>query len=82
MKPFKSVLHFLITLASMIGFLSGWVFFAHSRKPIQPAQAQVLAPLPPLQPIQTFNSASSGLQVIQPAPVVRSFGSAFITRAS
>ena len=82
MKPFKSFLHVLITLASLIGFLSSWILLAHSRKPVQTVQAQVLDPLPPLQPIQSFDSTSLGLQVIAPLPVQRNFGSDFITRGS
>lgn len=82
MKSFKTVLHVLITFASVIGFLSGWAMLAHSRKPIQPVQAQVLDPLPPLQPIQTFNNNSNGLQVLSPLPQRRGFSSAFMTGGS
>ncbi len=89
MKPFKIVLHILITLASVFGFLSGWMMLAHSRKPVQAASPvgslAPLAPLPalqPLQPIQTFNSSSSSVQLIQPLAPQTSFIPAFVTRGS
>jgi hypothetical protein len=62
MKNFKNSLHILLTAASLLGFLGGWATLAHSRKPIQPVQAQggqTLDPLQPLAPIPAFNSAAS-----------------------
>jgi hypothetical protein len=82
MKNFKTVLHVIITFASVIGFLGSWATLAHSRKPIQPVQAQVLEPLPPLQPIQSFNNGSNGLQAISPSSRQRGFSSAFMTGGS
>jgi hypothetical protein len=82
MKTFKTALHFLITLASLVGFLSGWMILSHSRKPIQPISAQVLEPLPPLQPIQSFNNGSNGLQFTVPLSQPRNFSSAFMTGGS
>lgn len=64
MKNFKTMLHILITCASLFGFLGGWATLAHSRKPTtgqsqtQP-QTQEIDPLPPLDPIPAMNSATA-----------------------
>jgi len=82
MKNFKNILHILLALASVFGFLGGWATLAHSGKPVQPASAggQALEPLPALAPLpamnlNTNNSGGGGqLNIIAPAqaPVRRS----------
>ena len=79
MKNFKSVLHLLLTFASLLGFLGGWATLAHSRKPIQPTSGangstQAIDPLPPLAPLPALGSVSAsnnnngGLFSIAPSP--------------
>mgnify|MGYP001768107231 CR=1 FL=1 len=80
MKPFKTGLHILISLASIVGFLGGWVALAHSRKPIQPQPA--LAPLPALAPVGVFGNNDSGIQTASPRHRSRNLSSAFTTRGS
>ena len=74
MKNFKNILHYLLTLASLLGFLGGWATLAHSRKPAQTvsAQTQVVEPLAPLDPIPDLgittnaNDNGNGLNIIVP----------------
>jgi hypothetical protein len=82
MKSFKTFLHFMITGASLAGFLGGWVVLAHSPKPVQPVLQQVLQPLEPLPPIGQVNSEGSPLQSFLPARPSRGFSGAFVTRGS
>lgn len=83
MKNFKNMLHILISIASVFGFLGGWATLAHSLKPTQPvsAQGQAILPLPALAPLpsmnlnpSTNNNAGSVQQftIIAPAPSLRS----------
>jgi len=84
MKNFKNILHILLTLASLFGFLGGWATLAHSGKPVQPVSTgggQTLDPLPALAPLpemnlnaDTNNNSGGGLNIIAPAqaPVRRS----------
>lgn len=76
-------------IASLLGFLGGWILLAHSGKPAQPAQAAPLlstpAPIPTLAPLPFANNGSSSqIQPIQPIqqpsfnfnfPPMRTFGS-------
>jgi len=92
MKIFKKLLHVLITVGSMIGFLLGWAVLAHAGKPVQSGQGQpsqqALAPLPPLPPIQSIQVGSvsdgSQLQFFDPQGQVSSsfFSPGFTTRGS
>ena len=91
MKLFRFALNIWITLASVLSFLLGWVALAHSPKPVQPAQVQIVSPaalptLIPLQDLQSGVSTDNGVQTFQvqpstsyfnsaPAPVFRSSGS-------
>jgi hypothetical protein len=83
MKNFKNILHLLLALASVFGFLGGWATLAHSGKPVQPVSTgggQALDPLPALAPLPAMNlnaaadSSGGGLNIIVPAqaPVRRS----------
>ena len=84
MKNFKNILHILLALTSVFGFLGGWATLAHSGKPVQPVSSggQALEPLPALAPLPAMNlnaaADSSGgggqLNIIAPAqaPVRRS----------
>jgi hypothetical protein len=95
MKTFKKLLHVLIALGSMIGFLFGWAVLAHSGKPVQPggqgvltAPQQALAPLPPLPPIQSIqtgavsNDNSMQFVVPQVRPSAGFFSGGLTTRGS
>jgi hypothetical protein len=75
MKNFKNLLHILLTIASVFGFLGGWATLAHSRKPLQTvSNTQVVEPLPALSPLPamnlnpaTDNSSNGGLTIIAPS---------------
>ena len=82
MKNFKNSLHFLLTIASVLGFLGGWATLAHSRKPVQTtnAQPQALEPLAPLAPLPaigsnstniTNNNNTSGFSIFTPSTTTR-----------
>ena len=62
MKNFKNILHIMLTVTSVLGFLGGWATLAHSIKPGQAVatQSQAVDPLPPLDPIPDINIAASG----------------------
>lgn len=62
MKPFKSFLQFLLSITSLLAFVGGWITFAHSRKPIQPASSQdtTLQPLPTLEPMYGETTSNNG----------------------
>jgi hypothetical protein len=62
MKPFKNFLHILLTITSLFAFVGGWITFAHSRKPIQPASRQdtTLQPLPTLEPMYGETASNNG----------------------
>jgi hypothetical protein len=62
MKNFKTGLHWLIGISSLISFLAGWVALAHSPKPVQP-----LAPLAPLAAIQDPASTNTSSDNNSPA---------------
>jgi energy-converting hydrogenase Eha subunit F len=74
MKTLKNILRWWLSLASVMGFLSGWAMLAHAPKPVpaeqMPALPTPLAPLPPLgsasdagsQP-QSFTISSSQSQM-------------------
>lgn len=77
MKQFYKVgVRIWILLVSVVSFLLGWAFFAHSNKPVAAAQAAqplppggTLPPIPTLPPVGTFNNqnqSSQQLQLIQP----------------
>ena len=92
MKTFKKSLHFLLTFASMLGFLGGWAALAHSRKPVQTTsgtQTQAIEPLPTLQPIPAMGSQASSannnnglLNIITPAQPSRARRPVFTTSGS
>jgi hypothetical protein len=95
MKTFKKLLHVLIALGSMIGFLFGWATLAHAGKPVQPggqgvlaAPQQALAPLPPLPPIQSIQAGAvsndSPMQFVVPQvqPSIGFFSGGLTTRGS
>jgi len=93
MKPFKTFLHILLALGSIVSFLFGWATLAHAGKPVQPGQIQsskqaALAPLPPLPPIQSIQagSVSDGSQLQFLVPQVQSssgfFSQGLSTRGS
>ncbi|GAB4398108.1 MAG: hypothetical protein OHK0031_17870 [Anaerolineales bacterium] len=83
MKYIKIAVRVWIALTSVMSFLMGWAFLAHSPKPIQPQDLRA-APLPALQPLPFENSgnASGGFQLFGPSrvransyPMFRSSGS-------
>jgi hypothetical protein len=92
MKPFKTLLHILLALGSMVGFLFGWATLAHAGKPVQPGQGQssqqALAPLPALPPIQSTigsdSTSNNPLQFLVPRVQTRSNfpSNGFVTRGS
>ncbi len=64
-------------IASLLGFLGGWILFAHSGKPAQSVQAPAINPsssvnspaaIPTLVPLQSLNNneGSSQIQPLQP----------------
>lgn len=67
MKSFKTLLHILITTASLIGFLGGWASLAHALKPAsknaQPAVIESLAPLPAIPPMPAMGASASKASV-------------------
>jgi hypothetical protein len=92
MRFYKTVLHILISIASIFGFIGGWASIAHSNKPShKPSQSKAvqaqeflpaLDPLPALQPIQSFNTVSSGLQSFTPSFRPLNVNPVFITGGS
>ena len=73
MKNFKNILHIMLTVASILGFLGGWATLAHARKPgqIVASQSQAVDPLPPLDAIPDINISSNntnsdGLTIVSP----------------
>jgi hypothetical protein len=64
MKNYKTSLHIMLSVASLLGFLGGWATLAHSRKPIQNTNssstaAQGLEPLPDLAPLPALDGSSA-----------------------
>jgi len=53
MKTLKIVLHYWIALASLAGFLGGWMTLAHAGKPVQSTttSAEMIQTLPTLTPL-------------------------------
>ena len=63
MKHFKFGLRIWITVSSLLIFLTSWIMFGHSPKPISSPQAYVtplptLAPLPPMDGSGTQQQSS------------------------
>ena len=54
MKKLKTILHYWIAVASIIGFLGGWVTLAHAGKPVQPNQQTASLSVPGLQAPQAL----------------------------
>ena len=52
MKTLKTILHYWIAVASLIGFLGGWITLAHAGKPLQPNQPTTSLSVQALQPSQ------------------------------
>ena len=72
MKNYKNMLHVMLTIVSIFGFIGGWATFAHSKKPAQllSGENQTLDPLPPLDAfpnIQADRSNSNSFSVIAPS---------------
>lgn len=67
MKSFKTLLHILITSASVIGFLGGWASLAHALKPAsktpQTAGVEALAPLPDIPAMPAMGASPSNSTV-------------------
>lgn len=86
MKKTKNTLRIMISIASIFGFLGGWITFAHSLKPNQPVSDQALQPLPPLAPIEFGQSSdqqnNGGLTIISPSFQGRRATSMFMTGGS
>ena len=80
MKIFRFALQFWITLASLLSFGLGWMFLAHSSKPVQsvsnptqpanPSSGSTIV-LPTLQPLQTLqlDNGGEGINVFQSPPI-------------
>jgi hypothetical protein len=87
MKPFKFGLRIWITVSSLLIFLTSWIMFGHSPKPISSPQAYIaplptLAPLPPMSGsvnTQQRNSGFSFFSLFNNRPRSRS---TFVTRGS
>jgi hypothetical protein len=87
MKPFKFGLRIWITVSSLLIFLTSWIMFGHSPKPIGSPQAYItplptLAPLPPISGsvnTQQPNSGFSFFSLFNNRPRSRSM---FVTRGS
>jgi hypothetical protein len=60
MKIIKTLLHYWFAIVSVLSFLAGWGFLAHSLKPIQSTQTTTtsILSLPALPPIQAFGSGN------------------------
>jgi hypothetical protein len=80
MKLTKVALRIWIGIASTFGFLMGWMFLAHSGKPVADvaaAQASqdtrsnsvAVAPLPTLPPVPSLDDMTKGTQVQAPQPI-------------
>lgn len=70
MKLFRFALNIWITVASLLSFLLGWVFLAHSPKPAQNTTIAVTSPaalptLTPLQDLQIGGDSGSNFPSLQ-----------------
>jgi hypothetical protein len=87
MKNFKTSLHILLSVASLVGFLGGWATLAHSRKPLQTTGSDTttqtqLDPLPPLPALDANTASSSngsGFFSVAPQQQTRRRSRAFFT---
>lgn len=69
MKFIKTTLRAWIALTSVMSFLIGWAFLAHSPKPYQPQELRV-TPLPALKPLNFGgNNSAGGFQLFGPSRV-------------
>jgi hypothetical protein len=85
MKSYKAFLHVIITLGSVFAFLTGWASLAHSLKPVQPVQKQVISQLPPLPPVGQVdlnNSSGGTYQSYTPSNNSNYYQPSFMTRGS
>ena len=92
MKFFKLTLRAWITLTSLAGFLFGWVFLAHSPKPIDKTVAGAaastdttanLAPVPSLESlVGQSNPQQINIQASNNSPFTRAFAPRMRTAGS
>ena len=92
MKFFKLTLRAWITVTSLAGFLFGWVFLAHSPKPIDKTvgttastttTASDLAPVPSLESLVGQSAGQQvNIQVSNNSPFTRSFSPRMRTAGS
>ncbi len=78
-RHFQLGLRIMIVIGSMLGFLSSWILFAHSGKPVATTSVNVpavqqLAPLSGNQGFDNQTQSSFGLQPITPFQVQGGFG--------
>ncbi len=62
-----------LAMASVTGFLGGWILLAHSPKPAQPAPRAPLVeitPLPTLEPLPSPRGGTRGLRRLPSFPQV------------
>jgi hypothetical protein len=59
MKIYRYFLHILLSLASLLAFIMGWISFAHSLKPIEAISSSALVPLEPLAPVGLADHSNS-----------------------
>lgn len=63
MKSFKFGLRIWITVSSILIFLTSWIVFGHSPKPVGAGSAQAyVTPLPTLQPLPPMPGSTSAQQ--------------------
>ena len=61
MKTLKNILRWWLSLASVFGFLAGWVMLAHAPKPVsasQKAATDVVTTLPALEPLPALGTVT------------------------
>ncbi len=81
MKHFKSILRLWFATTSVVGFLGGWVLFAHSGKPVAAnadqqavaVEATPFAPLPTLAPLPAMGDPITNLQPLPVMPQAQMF---------
>ncbi len=78
-RDFQLGLRILIVIGSMLGFLSSWMLFAHSGKPVATTSVDVpivqpLAPAGSNQGLDNQSQPSFGLQPVSPFSSQGGFG--------
>ena len=88
MKIFKNILRWWLSLASIFGFLGGWIMLAHAPKPVSASQSVAnnsaikLPALEPLPPLGSVNDSNAETQFFAPQDQQRSQMPIFVTGGS